>query len=369
MKFKCDLKLLNEVVSHVSLPISNKSTIPALEGILLECENNNLKLTGYDLDLGITKTIQVETVEPGAIVLNARLFSDILRKMPDEQITITSDQKLLTRIEGMDTEFNILGMSRDEYPDMPAVDDSQGFTAPDYLLKNMINQTLFAISVNDQTPVLTGSLFDLNGGKMSVVSVDGYRVALRKENIASDTDVSFVVPGKTLAEITKLLSDQEEAMTRVSVGSRHIIFEINGYTVISRLLEGEYLDYKSAIPEGHTTRIVADTRTVVQSIERTSIIINDRNKSPVKLVTEGSTINLTCESTIGKVSDRFEATVEGDPIRIAFNNKYMIDALKHTECDQIYIDINGPLSPIKIIPTEGDDFLFLVLPVRLKNEN
>lgn len=369
MKFKCELKTLNEVVTNVSLPISNKSTIPALEGVLLECDNNSLKLTGYDLDLGITKTIPVETLEPGAIVLNARLFSDILRKMPDEQITIQSDQKLLTTIQGVDTEFNILGMSRDEYPDMPSIDDSQSFTAPDYLLKNMIGQTLFAISVNDQTPVLTGSLFDLKNGEMSVVSVDGYRVALRKEKISADGSFSFVVPGKTLAEITKLLSDQEDAVTRVIVGSRHIIFETGGYFVISRLLEGEYLDYQSAIPQGHTTRLVADTRTVVQSIERTSIIINDRNKSPVKLVTEGSTINLTCESTIGKVSDRFEAAVEGDPIRIAFNNKYMIDALKHTECDQINIDINGPLSPIKIIPTEGDDFLFLVLPVRLKNEN
>lgn len=369
MKFTCDLKLLNEVVSNVSLAISSRSTIPALEGVLLECNHGQLTITGYDLEIGITKVINVNQSEPGSIVLNARLFSDILRKMPEGEIFVSSDEKFMTLIQSADTEFHILGMNREEYPDIPSIEDCDQLEMPEYLLKNMINQTLFAISMNDQTPVLTGSLFDISDGIMRVVSVDGYRVALRKEAIQTKENFSFIVPGKTLSELTKLLTDQEDQIATICVSDKHIIFEVNGYSVISRLLLGEYLDYQSAVPEGHGTRIVVDTRQLIQSIERTSIIINDRNKSPIKLETEGNTLNLTCESTIGQVNERCESEVQGSQIRIAFNNKYMLDALKHTECDQVYIDMNGSLSPIKIVPVEGDSFLFLVLPVRLKNGN
>ena len=369
MKFSCDLKILNEVVSNVSLAISSKSTIPALEGVLLQCNDGQLTITGYNLEIGITKTIQVNQQEEGSIVLNARLFSDILKKMPNQEIFIESDERFMTLIQGADTEFRILGMSREEYPDLPAVEDCTSFDLPEYLLKNMINQTLFAISVNEQTPILTGSLFDISNGTMHVVSVDGYRVALRREKVNIEKDISFIVPGKTLAELTKLLSDQQDQIAKIDVCEKHILFEVDGYTMISRLLLGEYLDYKSAIPDGFSTRIHVEDAVLAQSIERTSIIINDRNKSPIKLETEGDSLILSCESAIGKVNDRCEAQVEGNQIRIAFNNKYMIDALRHTECDEIYIDMNGPLSPIKIIPVEGDQFLFLVLPVRLKNEN
>lgn len=369
MKLTCEKSILSETVSNVSLSVSSRTTIPALNGILLECYGGSLKLTGYDLELGIYKTIDVNMMEEGSVVIDSKILNDILRKMPADEILIKTDKNLMTTICSGDAKFHIMGMSRDEYPDIPTIDDTESFSIKEHIFKNMISQTLFAISQNDQTPVLTGSLFDISGGEINVVSVDGYRVAIRREKIEDSLSTSFIVPGKTLVEIMKLLSDQEDQIANVNICNNHILFEINGYYTISRLLTGEFLDYKSAIPEGHTTRINVETDIISKSIERTSIIVNDRVKSPVKMESEGDVLCFSCESTIGNVNDRCEAKVEGERIRIAFNNKYMIDALKHTGYDDIYIDINGSLSPIKIIPPEGDSFLFLVLPVRLKNEN
>lgn len=289
--------------------------------------------------------------------------------MPGSEVLIESDDQFLTLIQGEGTEFHILGMSREEYPELPAVQDQNRFEMPEYLLKNMINQTLFAISQNDQTPVLTGCLFDLKDGMIRVVAVDGYRVAVRNEPLQFSQECSFIVPGKTLGEITKLLSDQQDRNAEVIICDKHIVFSVNGYRVISRLLQGDYLDYQSAIPQSQTTTIHVDTRLFTQSIERTSIIINDRNKSPIKMEVLETTLNLTCESPIGKASDFCAAQIEGEQLKIAFNNKFMIDALRHAECDELLILLNGPHSPIKIVPVEGDSFLFLVLPVRLKNDN
>lgn len=369
MKFTCEKSILNETVSNVSLSISSRTTIPSLNGVLLECFGGTLKITGYDLELGIYKTIDVNMMNEGAVVIDSKILSDILRKMPDDEIQIETDNNLMTSIRSGNTEFHIMGMSRDEYPDLPSIEDSEKFSIKEHILKNMIFQTLFAVSQNDQTPVLTGSLFDIKDGVISVVSVDGYRVAIRREKIEEQIDTNFIVPGKTLIEILKLLTEQEDQIGNVNICNKHILFEINGYYIISRLLIGEFLDYISAIPTGFTTRINVKTNIITQSIERTSIIINDRNKSPVKMVSDENSLNFSCESTIGNVSDKCEAKLEGERIKIAFNNKYMLDALKHVDSEYVFIEINGSLSPIKIIPPEGDSFLFLVLPVRLKNEN
>lgn len=368
MKFSCNLKTLSDAISNVSLAVSPRSNLQALEGILLRCRGNQLTLTGYNLELGIIKTIEVDGAEDGKIILNAKIFGDIVRKMPSSELMIETDDKFLTIIKGGDTEFTILGTSADEYPDIPSVDDGSGFSMPQYLLKNMISQTLFAIAQNENSPVLTGSLFDLKDNTLQLVSVDGYRLALRKETVACPEDLSFVVPGKTLNEITKLLSEEEDEMVSVKVNRKHIIFDISGYSIVSRLLEGEFLDYKAAISGDTLTTARITTRDFITSLDRASIIITDRIKSPITAKMENSSIAISCMTSLGKVSDNIPVEISGEAVTIGFNNKYMLDALKATGCDEVLININGPFAPMRIVPLEGDGFTFLVLPVRLKTE-
>ena len=368
MKFNCNLKALCDAVSNVSLAVSSRTNLQALEGILLECSGDTLTLTGYNLELGIIKSIEVANGETGRIILNAKIFGDILRKMPAEEILVDTDDKFLTIIKGGDAEFTILGTSADEYPDIPTIDDEDGFTMPQALLKNMISQTLFAIAQNEKTPVHTGSLFDLQGDVLNIVSVDGYRLALRTEPVKVGQNFHFVVPGRTLSEVIKLLSEEEEKEVLIKVNRKHIIFEISGYQIISRLLEGEFLDYRSAIGGDCKTKVRIATRDFIGSLDRASIIITDRIKSPITAVMENGHIGVSCTTSLGKVSDNIPAVIEGDDVTIGFNHKYMTDALKATGTDEVYIQINGPFAPMRIVPLSGDHFTFLVLPVRLKTE-
>ena len=371
MKFSCDKAALCEVINNVSLAVASKSTLIALEGILIRCVNQQLTLTGYNLDLGIIKSIPVNSSEDGEIVLNASLLSNIVNKMPSGEISFSSDNKLLTVIRCMDAEFTILGLSTEDYPEIPSISKEKELFLPLIDFRGMIAQTLFAVSQTEQTPIYTGTLFDIENGCLSVVSVDGYRLALKKESISSLDDFRFVVPGKTLNEIQKLLSkfttSEEDEKISIRVSNKHIIFEVRGYSIVSRLLEGEFLDYKNAIPKVSKTTVVVNTRDFLNSINRASIIINDRAKSPIKCEFTGNVVKLNCETTLGKAQDSFLAELEGENVKIGFNNKYMSDALKARECDQVRIEMSGSLSPMKILPLEGDDFLFLVLPVRLKD--
>ncbi len=370
MKFTCNQADLAEAVNNVSPAVSSKSSLTALEGLLLCCRENTLSLTGYNLELGITKVISVSSQEDGEIILPARLLADILNKSAGGDVSFATDEKNLTLITNSTSEYTILGIDAKEYPDIPTITEDNKFSLPAGLLKNMISQTLFAVSVTDQIPITTGTLFDLSDNVLNMVSVDGCRLALRKENVKVDGDFYFVVPGKTLSEIQKLLiklvGDDKEELVEINVSRKHIIFAIKGYSIVSRLLEGEFLDYRAAIPDGSKTTVRLSAREFIRSIERASIIITDKIKSHIKCVFADGNINVSCVTTIGKVNDNLAAKLQGEEVTIGFNNKYMTDALKASECDEVVLELSGPLAPIKILPPDGDSFLFLVLPVRLK---
>jgi DNA polymerase-3 subunit beta len=231
----------------------------------------------------------------------------------------------------------------------------------------MIRQTIFAVAESDAKPIHTGTLFELEKDKIRLVSVDGYRLAMREEKAQCDQELSFVVPGKTLGEVLKLLSDGDEEL-EILIGRRHIIFNIGNYRVISRLLEGEFLDYRAAIPASSSTEILVKTRSFIDSVERVSLLITDRLKSPLRCLFADNEIKVSCSTSIGRANDQFEAKINGNNVEMGFNNRYLLDALRNTEGDEVKIQLNGALSPMKVLPREGDSFLFLVLPVRLKNE-
>ena len=373
MNFSCDKATLCEAVNNVSPAVSAKSTLMALECVLLRCRSGRLTVIGYNLELGITKEIEVDSREDGEIILNARLFGEIINWMPSGNLSLSTDDKLLTIIRGGGAQFTILGMSAEEYPEIPVISEERSFRLSAEVLRSMISQTLFAISQDAATPVLTGTLFEIRDGVLYLVSVDGCRLALRKEPVACDENFRFVAPGRTLSELLKLIgkfsgSDGEEEIL-LKLGSKHIVFECGGYTMLSRLLEGEFIDYNAAIPKEHKTRIVLSAREFTDSINRASIIISEKIKNPVKALFEGGQAAISCETSMGKVNDAIPVRLEGEPVRIGFNNKYMTDALKASELDELAIEINTAFSPIKLIPLEGDSFVFLVMPMRLKDDN
>lgn len=368
MKIIFEKDPLVNALSNVSRAVCAKSPIPALEGILIKAENGKAILTGYDLELGIVTTLDADVQEPGSLVLSARLLLEIIRKTPSEFILITCDEKNLALIKGGVTEFTILGIDPQEYPELPAVEEEANIVIQQGVLKSMIDQTLFAIATSDSKPVHTGSLFDVKDSCITLVSVDGYRLALRREPLVSDIKCNFIVPGKTLSEISKLLRNEEKEVA-IIVSRKHIIFRVDGYNVISRLLEGEFLDYNSAIPKESSTSIKINTRSIMDSIERTSLLISDKTRSPIKINVASNIVQISCSTTMGKAYDEISCEMTGDNVNIGFNNKYLLDALKATESDMVKLEINGALSPMRILPMENENFLFLVLPVRVKNDD
>lgn len=367
MKIICNRQQLNEAVLNIQRAVSTKSSVPALEGILLKTEENEITLCGYDLELGMTTRMEASIEEKGSIILSARLFGDIVRRLPADEVFLSVDSKNITTIKSGPAEFSIVGIPAEEYPELPSITGETSIKIAHNVLKSMIRQTIFAISESDAKPVHTGTLFELGQNRIKLISVDGYRLAMREEAARCEEEMNFVVPGKTLGEVLKLLGDDDTEL-EIMVGRRHILFQIGSYCVISRLLEGEFLDYKAAIPVSSTTELIVSTRSFINSVERVSLLITDRLKSPVRCQFEDNEIKVSCSTAIGRANDQFEANISGNNVEMGFNNRYLLDALRNTEGDEVKIQLNGALSPMKVLPREGDAFLFLVLPVRLKNE-
>ena len=368
MKIVCSTELLSEACQNVQRVVSTKTSIPAIEGIYLKALGNELMLTGYDLEVGINTSIEAKVEEPGAIILNARILCEILRKLPAETVRIEADARQLCVIKCGEVEYKIVGIAADEYPELPTVTGSYPIIVESNTLSNMIRQTIFAVSKNDTKIVHTGIKFEIKRGLIRLVAVDGFRLAIRTEEIKyTGEDISFIVPAKTLGEINKLIENDE--VISMNVGKRHIIFEIGKYSIISRLLDGEFLDYNAAIPKSLTTEVNVNTKNFIDSIERASLLITDRTKTPIRCVFDENIIKVSVVASLGTASDKLSCKTEGNRVEIGFNNTFLLDALRACDIDDVKITLNGPLSPITIVPPEGDKFLFLVLPVRLKNEN
>lgn len=367
MKFSCKKEDICAAIGNVSKAVSAKSTITALEGIRIKLSYTVLELTGYDLELGIRSTIEVVSEDCGEFVVNARLFSEITRKMSDEILTFETDEMLNIRITGAVTEYCISAMSAEEYPDLPEVSDEHRFLVPQDQLKSMINQTAHAVSLNENKPVMTGALFDITeDGNFNMVTSDGYRLALRTEHIDTAEVHRFVVPARTLSEVSRLLKEDAKAPCGIYNNFKHIVFELGEITVFSRLLEGDFHNYRASIPPDKRTEVIVRTRELVNCLERCALLINEKNKAPVRCVFENGTVKVSCKTGIGSISDTIPVDLSGDAVTIGFNNKFMLDALRASECDKLKIHLSGGNRVVKIIPPEGDSFVFLVMPVDLK---
>ncbi len=367
MKFSCEKALLQAAISTTSRAVSPKSSIPALEGILLEA-GSDLRLTGYNLETGIRTIVPADIREEGTLVLGARLFGEIVRKLPDDIVTFQSENYMVNIKCGM-SEFNILGTDPEEFPELPTVEYQNSLILPQSRLKAMISQTLFAVSDNESRPIHTGSLFEVDSEGLTIVSVDGYRLALRHESIDKKEGAetfSFVVPGAALSEVEKICSDVDEP-TSVTQGARHVMFKVGDTMLVSRRLEGEFLAYRQAIPRNNTIHVEGDTRALLSSIDRVSLIISDKLKSPLRCVFDSNLLKISTKTAIGDAYDECPLSGDGGGLEIGFNNKYLMDALKAAPADKVRLELTTGVSPCVILPTEGEEnFLYMVLPVRLK---
>ena len=366
MKFSCEKYLLQSACGTASRAAASKSPIPALEGLLLQA-SDRLTVTGYDLKKGIYTQLEAEVKEQGSVVVGARLFGEMIRRLPDGIVTISTDINNNVNVKCGKSEFNFMGISPEDYPEMPVVDGVNNIALPQKILGSMINQTIFAVADNDMRPIYTGTLFDIEGEELTLVAVDGYRLAKRSEKLESARmeNCSFVVPGSALADIERICGDSEE-LVKISVGAKHISFSIGETVVVSRRLEGEFLNYKKSIPESFKYTVKVDRGEFMSAIDRVALIVSERNTSPVRMSFNDGNIDCLCVTPIGRAEDVCTCEGSGEGLQIGFNDRYLKDALKAAAKEELNVCLNSASSPCIITAADGsDNFTYMILPVRL----
>jgi len=370
MKFSCEKAILQAAVTTAGRVVAAKSTIQALEGVLMEAEGDRLRISGYNLETGIVTQVEAEVAEPGAIVLSARLLGEILRRMPDDAVSLSAGADLSVHIQCGPTSFDIKGSSDEDFPELPSVREGSNMAVTQGELRSMIGQTIFAVSDNESRPIHTGALFETEGDKLTMVAVDGYRLALRRGKLMNQLapgGLSFVVPGAALGEVEKICADSDEVVV-VHVGDRHVMFSIGDTLLVARRLEGEFLNYRQTIPRNNGIVLEADTADLQRSIDRASLIINEKLKSPLRCKFEDGSLSITSKTAIGAAFDRCPIAGDGKGLEIGFNNRFLMDAVKAAPAQRVRLELSTPTSPCLVLPLEGeeDNFLYMVLPVRLR---
>lgn len=368
MKIQIQQRDLSKAISIVQKGISSKSTLPILSGILLEAENNKLKLTGTDLEIGIKSSIDCDIIEEGSIVITSRIFGDIIRKLPDLPIDIYVDDNNSVHINCGNSKFNLIGLSPMDYPQLPEIHEGDYFEIPKDLLKSMIRQTIFATAQDETRPILTGALFETNSNTLSMVAIDGYRLAVKKVPVDVNEDIKVVIPAKTLNEVSKILED-DDTEVKISCTQSNVIFNFGDTVITSRLLEGQFLNYKDIIRNEYKLRIRVKTRELQDCLERASLLAREGKNNLVKLDISDDRLVITSNSEIGNVYEELPIELEGNDIKIAFNSKYILEGIKAIDSEEIVMDMISNVNPCIIRPAEDNSYTYLVLPVRLAAED
>ena len=367
MRIQVEQKKLAKHINIVQKGISSKTTLPILDGILLEAKEGRLKLTGTDLEIGIESYIEANVLEEGSIVINSRLFGDIVKKLPNSEIDISTSENKMNIICGS-SQFNLIGNPALEYPELPTLIDQLSLKIPMDLFKNITRQTVFATTQDETRPILTGVLFEIIDGNASFVALDGYRLALRNVKIDSSEDIKVVIPGRTLSELNKILEEDEEDI-EITLTPGHIVFNIGDTLVFSRLLEGQFLNYRDIIREDHETKVKVNRKELQDSLERASLLAKEEKANLVKLNLFEDKLAIKSNSEIGNVHENMDVELEGKDVNIAFNSKYILDGIKAIEEEEIELFFMGSLNPCIIKPVEDDNYIYLVLPVRLAKDD
>ena len=365
MKFSCEKYVLQQAALSTARAAASKSPIPTLEGLLIQA-GEGVRLTGYDLKRAIYTNIPADVADGGSIVLPARLFCEMLRRMPDGIVTLSVENETVS-VKCGKANFDIVGMKGEDYPDLPIVEQERGVALPQGLLKKMINETSFAISTNEARPVYMGSLFELDNNELRIISVDGYRLALRREAVEGyGDDCSFIVPGTALGDLERFCDDSDDKV-QLAVGEKYISFTVGDSVILSRRLEGEFLNYRKSIPDSFRFTVTADKAELMSSIDRVALIISEKNSSPVRLTFSDEGIECLCTTPLGKAEDLCSCEGSGEGLEIGFNDRYLMDALKAAAAEKIELCLNSASSPCIVRAADGGDkFTYMILPVRLR---
>ena len=367
MKFTCEKALLVSAISVASRTVAPKSAIPSLEGLLVKA-GVKVMLTGYNLETGITVGVPADIAEPGECIMPARLFFDIIRKLPDDEVTVSVDESFRVSIRGGISSFTITAMTAEDYPELPDVESEKGIPVPQRELREMISGTIFSASENMARPIHTGCMFEIADESVTVVAVDGYRLALRRyiPEQPLERTVKFVAPAAALKEVEKILDDTDDPAV-IYLGTKHILFMIGDATLVCRILEGEFLDWRRVLPQNNPIKVAANVREVTDSIERVSLVISEKIKSPVRCTFGHNTADFRTTSTIGEAHDMCSTAGDGKDLEIGFNSRYLLDALRAVPTPEVSLELINGLSPIVLNPCDGSGkFSYMVLPVRLK---
>ena len=366
MKFTCEKALLVSAISVAGRTVAAKSAIPCLEGILLRA-GVGVQLTGFNLETGITVKVGASVTEAGLCVMPARLFFDIVRKLPDDIVTIEVDDKLQVSIRGGASSFKITAMDAEDCPDLPDVNGAHGIAMPQSALREMIGGTIFSVSENQARPIHTGCLMEVRDETITMVAVDSFRLARRTWHSETPIgqELKFVVPATGLREVEKILADTDEPAV-FTLGSKHILFQIGDATLVCRILEGEFIDWRRVVPTNCPIKLTANVAELTSSIERVSLIVSEKIKSPVRCIFGENTADFRTTNTIGSAHDTCDIAGNGGELEIGFNCRYLLDALRAVPSEEVMLELQNGLSPIVFTPVdEKMDFAYMVLPVRL----
>ena len=369
MKFYCDKSQLISAISTAALAVAQRSAIPALEGICLQA-GMKLTLTGYNLETAISVEIPAEITEPGTCVMPSPLFGEIIRKLPDNDVNITVDDNLKVSIRSGISFFQIMASSAEDYPELPEVETADAVCISQRTLRSMISGGAFCVSTVLARPILTGCAVELEGQTLTLVSVDGYRLAMRQEPIENpdNRSMKFVIPAASLREVERILKDSDDPVY-FTLGSKHILFENDQVRLICRLLDGEFMDWRRVIPKDQPIRLTANVKELTSCVERMALITSEKVKNPVRCYFGQNEVDFRTSAAMGMAHDICTLAGDGNGLEIGFNCKFLLDALKAIPTPEVSLELSSGLSPMVMVPCEGaQSFLYMILPVRLKAE-
>lgn len=370
MKIICEKEKIIKALNSVTKAVGSKTTMPILEGILIQTNNKEMKLTTYDLDIGIEYIIDCEVKEEGAIVVNATMFSEIVRKLPNTEITIYVNENNLLVIECEGSLYKLATMNPNEFPELPQINIENSIQIEQNVLKDMIRKTIFAVSTEENRPIFTGCLFEIANNKLNLVAVDGFRLAWKSKYLQNKVnDFSAVIPGRTLNEINKILVDSFEPL-KIGVAKNQALFELENCKIVTRLLDGEFLNYSSVIPETWETRIRVNKENLQNCFERISLIssssMEKEKKYPVKVSIDIGKVIISCTNQTGDAKEEMYVSTEGKNLEVGFNPKYFLDACRSIDDEEIFVDFGTSISPCIIRPVNDGDYIYMILPIRMK---
>ena len=366
MKIICSKSNLAKGVSTVSKAVPSKTTMPILECVLIDATTDTIKLTANDMELGIQTEIEGEIVERGMIAIDAKFFSEIVRKLPDNDVVINSDESLQTTIVCEKAKFDISGKPGEEFSYLPVIEKEDSIDISQFTLKEMIRQTIFSISDSDSNKLMTGELFEIKDNILRVVSLDGHRISIRKVELKDTVrDKKLIVPGKTLSEVSKILSGEIDSLVNISYTSNHIVFEFENTIVVSRLIEGEYFKIDQMLSNDYETKVKINKRELLSCIDRATLLVKEGDKKPIIINIGDEIMELRIKSQIGSMNEEILINKEGKDLLIGFNPKFLIDALRVIDDEEVTLYLMNAKAPCFIID-ETESYIYLTLPLNFK---